>query len=82
MISNVCYIRLCSSIPEEDARDLSLIKRQVDKGSYDTFQKVDENFDLMLENARVFNGEGAISDAANGLGKLWTSLRHKMDTAG
>lgn len=56
-----------------------MIKRNVDSGKYATFRSVDENFELMLENARLFNGAGPIVDAANDLGKLWASLRAKME---
>nr|XP_019043571.1 transcription initiation factor TFIID subunit 2 [Kwoniella bestiolae CBS 10118]OCF22501.1 transcription initiation factor TFIID subunit 2 [Kwoniella bestiolae CBS 10118] len=66
-------------IPPDDARDLTLIKNKFDKGQYREAKHVDEDVELMLENARVFNGEGAVVDAANALGKWWTQQRHKMD---
>ncbi|OXC60064.1 hypothetical protein LQV05_005617 [Cryptococcus neoformans] len=66
-------------IPPEDARDLGLIKLKLEKGQYQTAKQVDEDVELMLENARVFNGEGPVVDAANALGKWWQSQRSKMD---
>ncbi|WWD20285.1 hypothetical protein CI109_104761 [Kwoniella shandongensis] len=66
-------------IPQEDARDLSLIKNKMDKGQYQSAKQVDEDVELMLENARVFNGEGPVVDAANALGKWWQGQRSKME---
>ncbi|WRT69673.1 uncharacterized protein IL334_006663 [Kwoniella shivajii] len=66
-------------IPPEDARDLTLIKNKFDKGQYREAKHIDEDVELMLENARVFNGDGPVVDAANGLGRWWTSQRAKMD---
>ncbi|KAK8849657.1 hypothetical protein IAR55_004992 [Kwoniella newhampshirensis] len=66
-------------IPEDDARDLSLIKAKMDKGQYQSAKQVDEDVELMLENARVFNGDGPVVDAANVLGKWWQSQRSKME---
>lgn len=43
------------SIPEEDARDLSLIKTKLDNDKYSSFHAVDEDIELMLDNARAFN---------------------------
>lgn len=71
---------LTNSIPQEDARDLSLIKLKLEKGVYSTARQVDDDFELMLENARVFNGEGAIMDIANQFGAWYKSQRGKMDT--
>lgn len=71
--------RLMDRIPEEDARDLSLIKSNLDKGRYSTHKQVDDDFALMLENARVFNGEGEITDTANKFGRWWDAQRKKMD---
>jgi transcription initiation factor TFIID subunit 2 len=70
---------LMDRIPEEDARDLSLIKSNFDKGRYTTYKQVDDDFALMLENARVFNGEGEITDTANKFGRWWDAQRRKMD---
>jgi transcription initiation factor TFIID subunit 2 len=67
-------------IPQEDARDLSLIKRNLDKANkYTTAKQVDDDIELMLENAKVFNGEGLVVDAANAFGRWWVSQRGKMD---
>ncbi|WVQ77717.1 hypothetical protein IAR50_007407 [Cryptococcus sp. DSM 104548] len=66
-------------IPREDARDLGLIKSKLDKNQYQTVKQVDEDVELMVENARVFNGEGPVVDAANALGKWWQTQRSKMD---
>ncbi|ORX37731.1 hypothetical protein BD324DRAFT_623057 [Kockovaella imperatae] len=66
-------------IPPEDARDLGLIKRQLDKGQYATVQKVDEEIDLMLENAYSFNGEGPVVDAGRAFKKWWEQQRQKIE---
>nr|XP_018260330.1 transcription initiation factor TFIID subunit 2 [Kwoniella dejecticola CBS 10117]OBR82488.1 transcription initiation factor TFIID subunit 2 [Kwoniella dejecticola CBS 10117] len=66
-------------IPPEDARDLTLIKGKFDKGQYREAKHIDEDVELMLENARVFNGDGPVVEAANALGKWWTQQRMKMD---
>lgn len=66
-------------IPQEDARDLSLIKQKLERGTYTTARQVDDDFELMLENCRVFNGEGAISDIANQFGAWYKAQRAKMD---
>lgn len=66
-------------IPQEDARDLSLIKQKLEKGVYSTARQVDDDFELMLENCRVFNGEGPISDIANQFGAWYRAQRAKMD---
>ncbi|KAL7425129.1 hypothetical protein Q5752_000817 [Cryptotrichosporon argae] len=66
-------------IPREDARDLSLIRANLEKGRYSTARQVDDDVELMLENARVFNGEGEITDIANRFGKWWKSQRARMD---
>jgi len=71
--------KLMNRIPEEDARDLSLIKSNFDKGRYTTYKQVDDDFALMLENARVFNGEGEITDTANKFGRWWDAQRKKME---
>jgi transcription initiation factor TFIID subunit 2 len=77
---NRSWVRgLTGRIPEEDARDLSLIKSNLDKGRYTTYKQVDDDFALMLENARVFNGEGEITDTANKFGRWWDAQRKKMD---
>ena len=70
---------LTNRIPEEDARDLSLIKSNFDKARYTTYKQVDDDFALMLENARVFNGEGEITDTANKFGRWWDAQRKKME---
>lgn len=67
-------------IPPEDARDLSLIKSKLEKSVYSTARQVDDEVDLMLENARVFNGEGdAVTEAANMFAAWWKQQRLKMD---
>ena len=70
---------LTCSIPQEDARDLSFIKSKVDKGEYTTARQVDDDVELMLENARVFNEEGPVVEAANAFGQWWQAQREKMD---
>ena len=67
------------SIPEEDARDLGLIKRNLDKGVYSTAKQVDDEIQLMVDNARLFNGEGPVVDAADAVKKWWDAQRAKMD---
>ena len=54
-----------NSIAIEDARDLSLIRRKLERGDYSSARQVDDEISLMLENAKVFNGEGLVVDAAN-----------------
>ncbi len=66
-------------IPQEEARDLSLIKANLERGKYQQARQVDEDFELMLENARVFNGEGQITDLANQFGQWWKVQRGKME---
>lgn len=66
-------------IPPEDARDLSLVKNKLDRGGYSTARQVDEDVELMLENARIFNGEGPIMDIANTFGQWWKQQRSKLD---
>ncbi|WWC92779.1 uncharacterized protein L201_007738 [Kwoniella dendrophila CBS 6074] len=66
-------------IPEDDARDLTLIKNKFDTGQYREAKQIDDEVEMMLENARVFNGDGVVVDAANALGKWWYSQRSKMD---
>lgn len=46
---------------------------------YSTARQVDDDFELMLENARVFNGEGPIMDIANQFGQWYKAQRGKMD---
>jgi len=58
---------------------LGLIKKKLDKSQYSTAKQVDEDVELMLENARVFNGPGLVSEAADALGKWWRVQRGKMD---
>jgi transcription initiation factor TFIID subunit 2 len=58
---------------------LSLIKSNLDKGVYTTASKVDEDVMLMLENARMFNGEGPVVDAANDFERWWKLQRSRMD---
>lgn len=70
---------LMSRIPREDARDLSLIKSNLDKGIYSTYKQVDDDFAQMLENCKMFNGEGPVTDLANQFGKWWDAQRKKMD---
>lgn len=71
--------RLILSIPQEEARDLTLIKRKVDQGQLTTAKQVDDDVNLMLENARVFNEEGPVVDAANAFGNWWRSQKNKLD---
>ncbi|OCF35231.1 transcription initiation factor TFIID subunit 2 [Kwoniella heveanensis BCC8398] len=66
-------------IPREDARDLGLIKSKLDKGQYREARHIDDDVELMLENARVFNGDGPVVDAANKFGAWWNAQRSKMD---
>jgi transcription initiation factor TFIID subunit 2 len=66
-------------IPVEDARDLSTIKTNLEKGRYTTYKQVDDDFTLMLDNARVFNGEGEITDIVDKFGRWWDAQRKKMD---
>ncbi|WVQ96010.1 hypothetical protein IAU59_003110 [Kwoniella sp. CBS 9459] len=66
-------------IPPEDARDLGLIKNKLDKGQYREARHIDEDVELMLENARVFNGDGPVVVAADKFGAWWNSQRSKMD---
>ena len=46
-------------VPQEDARDLSLIKRKLDNDEYSSFEAFEEDFLLMINNCLVFNGEGS-----------------------
>jgi transcription initiation factor TFIID subunit 2 len=66
-------------IPQEDARDLSLIKSKLEKSVYSTTRQVDEDVELMLENARVFNGAGEVVDLANSFGAWWKRQRAQME---
>ncbi|WVF68463.1 hypothetical protein IAT40_003229 [Kwoniella sp. CBS 6097] len=66
-------------IPPEDARDMGLIKSKLDKGQYREARQVDADVELMVENARMFNSDGPVVDAANKLGAWWNSQRSKMD---
>ncbi|BEJ12391.1 hypothetical protein CspHIS471_0208510 [Cutaneotrichosporon sp. HIS471] len=66
-------------IPQEEARDLSLIRANLERGKYQQARQVDDDFELMLENARVFNGEGPITDLANQFGQWWKAQRGKME---
>lgn len=66
-------------IPQEEARDLSLIKSKFEKGMFSSARQVDDDVGLMLENARVFNGPGEISDIADNFGEWWAAQRAKMD---
>jgi transcription initiation factor TFIID subunit 2 len=58
---------------------LSLIKNKLNSSQYSTMHQLDEDVELMLENARIFNGEGPVVDAANVLGRWWTEQRGKME---
>lgn len=62
-------------IPPDDARDLSLVLRHVKSGTYASARDVDESIRLMLDNARIFNGEGVVMDAANAFEHWWN--KHK-----
>ncbi|ORY34750.1 hypothetical protein BCR39DRAFT_514465 [Naematelia encephala] len=66
-------------IPPDEARDLTLIKNNLDKGKYTTTTKVDEEIETMLDNCRIFNGEGPISDTADRFGRWWKKNRSKME---
>ncbi|GMK55103.1 hypothetical protein CspeluHIS016_0201590 [Cutaneotrichosporon spelunceum] len=66
-------------IPQEEARDLSLIRANLERGKYQQARQVDDDFELMLENARVFNGDGPITDLANQFGQWWKAQRGKME---
>jgi transcription initiation factor TFIID subunit 2 len=66
-------------IPPEEARDLLLIKRKLAGSDYSTAHQVDDDFELMLENARMFNGDGPVVEAANALGAWWNAQRARMD---
>jgi hypothetical protein len=70
---------LMVSIPQEDARDLSLIKSNLDKGRYTMAKQVDDDIDLMLENARVFNAEGEVVEAANAFARWWKAQKARLD---
>lgn len=67
-----------NSIPKEDARDLSLIKRKLEK-TYSTAQQVDEDIALMVENAKIFNVEGPIVETTKTFERWWKAQREKMD---
>jgi transcription initiation factor TFIID subunit 2 len=71
--------RADDSIPKEDARDLATIRTSVMNGIYATFKDVDDAISLMLDNARIFNGEGIVVDQANGFGRWWQSQRVKLE---
>jgi transcription initiation factor TFIID subunit 2 len=58
---------------------LSTIKTNLEKGKYTSYKQVDDDFTLMLDNARVFNGEGEITDIADKFGRWWDAQRKKMD---
>lgn len=58
---------------------MSLIKIKLEKGVYTMAREVDADFELMLENAKMFNGEGAIMDIAVQFGLWYKSQRSKMD---
>jgi transcription initiation factor TFIID subunit 2 len=58
---------------------LSLIKNKLNSSQYSSMHQLDEDVELMLENARIFNGEGPVVDAANVLGKWWIEQRGKME---
>ncbi|KAG8708250.1 hypothetical protein FRC09_001362 [Ceratobasidium sp. 395] len=44
-------------IPKRDARDLSLIKTNIERGHYDSFEALTADLYLMQSNAAKFNGE-------------------------
>lgn len=56
-----------------------MIKRKLGDGSYSTARQVDDAVELMLENARVFNGDGPVVQQANEFGNWWRAQRSKMD---
>ena len=66
-------------IPPEEARDLSLIKSKLDKGQYSSVDEVNTDIELMLDNARMFNGPGYVTDEANKFAEWWAAQRAKAD---
>lgn len=58
---------------------MSYIQKRLADGSYSTARQVDEAVELMLENARVFNGDGPVVDQANEFGVWWRAQRGRMD---
>ena len=66
-------------IPPEDARDLGTILQNVKNNVYRTVKDVDDAIRLMVENARIFNGEGAVSNAANAVEQLWNRTRGSIE---
>jgi transcription initiation factor TFIID subunit 2 len=59
-------------IPRKDARDLKLIKDNLDADKYDSLEAVEADIDLMVQNAVKFNG------AASEVGMAAISLRSKF----
>ena len=66
-------------IPPEDARDVGLILRNVKENVYQTVKEVDDAIRLMLENARIFNGEGVVMNAANAFEQWWNRNRVSIE---
>jgi len=66
-------------IPKDQARDLSLIKRKLEKGEYASLEDVDQDFLLMVNNAREFNGpDSFVTSAADELDHFWRSQRSQI----
>jgi len=66
-------------IPKDKARDLSLIKRKLEKGEYTSLEDVDQDFLLMIKNARNFNGaDSFVTAAANELDNFWRAQRPQV----
>jgi len=67
------------SIAAEDARDLSLIKRKLEKGDYSAARQVDEDILMMTENAKAFNGDGPVVDAAMAFERWWQGQKARLE---
>lgn len=66
-------------IPRDDARDLGLVVRNVKNHTYITPKDVDDAISLMLDNARIFNGEGTVMDAANAFEQWWNRNKAALE---
>lgn len=66
-------------IPPDDARDLSLIIRNLKDSTYTSAKDVDDAVRLMLDNARIFNGEGVVMDAANNFEQWWNKNKGSVE---
>lgn len=57
-----------------------MIRHHLDQGKYTTARQVDDDINLMLDNARVFNGaDSEIGRIANEFGRWWKAQRQKLD---